>query len=172
MESRPASEGFCDSDDALRAEWRALRESIREARERAGRHHALAEGLESQVARDEHVLVEIEELLELRPQLRIEHIDRRLGGRRLCEVAVELLARERGFGEPVHYRQWFALLRRAGHEVAGKDPLASFLAQVSRAPEVERLGERSGIYRLRAAAQEAPAKSEFESEAEQEPDAA
>lgn len=143
----PASLG--DSDEALHVEWCALRESIRAARERADRHRALADALEARVARDEHVLAEVEELLELRPQLRIEHLDRRLRGQRLREVAVEVLARERGFEEPVHYRQWFALLRRAGHEVAGKDPLASFLAQVTRAPEVERVGERSGIYRLR-----------------------
>lgn len=150
MASEQAPVGLGHSDEALREERRALRDSIREARERADRHRVLADALEAQVARDEHVLVEIEELLELRPQLRIEHLDRRLGGQRLREVAVELLAREHGFGEPVHYRQWFALLRRAGHEVAGKDPLASFLAQVSRAPAVERVGERSGIYRLRA----------------------
>lgn len=138
-----------ESDEALHGEWRALREAIREARERADRHRAVADALEARVARDEHLLAEIEELLELRPQLRIEHLDRRLRGQRLCEVAVEVLASERGFEEPVHYRQWFALLRKAGHEVGGKDPVASFLAQVSRAPEVERVGERSGIYRLR-----------------------
>lgn len=150
MAPERAPAGLGDSDQALREERRALRESICEARERADRHRALADALEARVARDEYVLVEIEELLELRPQLRIECLSRRLGGQRLREVAVEVLAGERGFGEPVHYRQWFALLRRAGHEVGGKDPLASFLAQVSRAPEVERLGERSGIYRLRA----------------------
>lgn len=137
------------SDRALLDERDALRESIRAARERAERHRELADALEAGIARDEHLLLELEELLELRPQLRIESLDRRLRGQRLREVAVELLAAERGIGEPVHYRQWFALLRKAGHEVAGKDPLASFLAQVSRAPEVERLGERSGIYRLR-----------------------
>lgn len=150
MSSEQPPAGLGDSDEALREECRALRESIREARERADRHRALAEALETRVARDEHALVEIEELLQLRPQLRIEHLDRRLGGQRLREVAVEVLAQDRGFGEPVHYRQWFALLRKAGHEVAGKDPLASFLAQVSRAPQVERIGERTGLYRLRA----------------------
>ena len=149
MASEQAPAGLGDSDEALHGECRSLRESIREARERADRHRALAEDLETRVARDEHALLEIEELLQLRPQMRIEHLDRRLGGQRLREVAVDVLARDCGFGEPVHYRQWFALLRNAGHEVAGKDPLASFLAQVSRAPEVERIGERTGIYRLR-----------------------
>lgn len=140
-----------ESDDALVAERLVLSESIRQARQRAERHRALADELDARVARDEHLLVELEELLALRPQLRLEHLDRRLGGRRLREVAVQVLARERGFGEPVHYRQWFALLWAAGHDIAGKDPLASFLAQVSRAPEVERVGERTGVYRLRAA---------------------
>ena len=149
MRSEEIPVGVADSDEALLEERLALRDSIREARERADRHRALADALDSRIARDEHLLTEVEELLALRPQLRIEHLDRRLGGQRLREVAVEVLARERGFGEPVHYRQWFALLRKAGHDVAGKDPLASFLAQVSRAPEVERIGARTGIYRLR-----------------------
>jgi hypothetical protein len=51
----------------------------------------------------------------------------------------------------VHYREWFALLLETGLRVAGKDPLGSFLTQVSRAPAVERVRPRSGLYRLRSA---------------------
>jgi hypothetical protein len=40
----------------------------------------------------------------------------------------------------------------AGHDVGGKDPLATFLAQVNRADGVESLGRRSGLYQLRAVA--------------------
>ena len=47
----------------------------------------------------------------------------------------------------MHYREWYELLERAGHEIAGKDPLAVFLTQISRSPAVRR-GARAGIYEL------------------------
>ena len=47
----------------------------------------------------------------------------------------------------MHYREWYELLERAGHEIAGKDPLAVFLTQISRSPAVRR-GTRAGIYEL------------------------
>ncbi len=40
-------------------------------------------------------------------------------------------------GEEVHYRAWFELLRDEDVVVAGKDPLATFLAQISRSDAVE-----------------------------------
>jgi hypothetical protein len=83
--------------------------------------------------------------------MRIEQLDHRLRGRRLLEVAVELLANHAGSGVPIHYRAWFVLVQDAGHQIGGKDPLGTFLAQVNRAPEVEPVGHRSGLYQLRAA---------------------
>jgi hypothetical protein len=50
-----------------------------------------------------------------------------------------------------HDRDWYALLCAAGYRAHGKEPLASFLAQINRAERVEPLGGRSGRYRLRAA---------------------
>lgn len=94
--------------------------------------------------------LEIEGLLGISPQLRIEDLNRRLRGQRLQEVAVEILNREVGPDRPVHYREWYDLVRAAGYGVAGKDPLATFLAQVSRAPTVESAGRRSGRYLLRS----------------------
>ena len=40
--------------------------------------------------------------------------------------------------DALHYRDWFALLKQAGFEVAGKDPLATFLTQLSRSPPCAR----------------------------------
>jgi hypothetical protein len=58
-----------------------------------------------------------------------------------------------GRGEtPIHYREWYDLLRAAGNHVMGKDPVATFLNQINRAPEVQALGGRSGLYVLRPAA--------------------
>jgi len=45
------------------------------------------------------------------------------------------------------YREWFDALVAAGYEVAGKDPLAVFLTQLSRSPVVRR-GTQSGVYEL------------------------
>lgn len=76
----------------------------------------------------------------------------RLGGQRLEEIAIALLRGRSDFGSAIHYREWFNLLRQAGHHVAGKDPLATFLAQLNRSASIERVGQRSGLYRLRCAA--------------------
>lgn len=53
--------------------------------------------------------------------------------------------------DAMHYRQWFELLQQRGHAVAGKDPLAVFLTQISRSPAVRR-GTRAGVYELDRAA--------------------
>ena len=47
----------------------------------------------------------------------------------------------------LHYRDWFAPLEQAGYAVAGKDPLAVFLTQLSRSPLVRR-GTQGGVYEL------------------------
>jgi hypothetical protein len=140
------------SDIALADEYLALKARLLDARERADRLRKLAHHLEDQVARDEHALQELEGALGVRAQLQIEELDRELRGRRVQEVAVEVLQRSLGFGKPVHYKDWYALLRAAGYHVKGKDPVASFLAQISKAEGVEPLGQRSGKYRLRPVA--------------------
>jgi hypothetical protein len=134
---------------ALVEECRDIAIRVRAGRERADRLRALAEHSEAQAARDERLLGELESALGLAGQLRLEDLDPRLGGQRLEQIAVELLRAQRQFGEAIHYREWFGLLRRAGYEVVGKDPLATFLTQVRRSESVEAVGGRSGLYRLR-----------------------
>jgi hypothetical protein len=74
-----------------------------------------------------------------------------LKGPKIREVAVRLLV-EAGL-EGLHYKEWFALLAREGHAVAGKDPLAVFLTQLTRSPVV-RKSSTPGHYELdRQAAQ-------------------
>jgi len=70
-------------------------------------------------------------------------------GQRLREIAVRVLAQHSRPGQAVHYKQWYALLREAGYTVGGKDPLATFLATVSRSPQIEGVGQRSGLYVLK-----------------------
>jgi len=132
-------------------EYGELKSDIERRRRRCDDLRRLVEHLESQTARDEHMLAEMEAMLGLTPQMRIEQLDHRLRGKRLQEVAVALLANHAGSGVPIHYRAWFELVEDAGHHVGGKDPLATFLAQVNRAPQVQPVGHRSGLYQLRAA---------------------
>jgi hypothetical protein len=137
---------------ALAQEYLALKNRLAEARERADRLRRLADHLDEQVTRDECAIRELEGALGMRAQLQIEALDSELRGRRVQEVAVQVLARDHGFGKPVHYKDWYALLRAAGYRVKGKDPIASFLAQVSRADGVEALRQHSGLYQHTTAA--------------------
>lgn len=81
--------------------------------------------------------------------MRLERLDRELRGRRLRQVAVEVL-RRRGNADAVHYREWFALVRADGWEIRGRDPLNTFLTELGRTDGVERVGQRTGLYRLAA----------------------
>lgn len=94
----------------------------------------------------------IEEVTGLAPQLAMCEISEELRGERLREVALEVLQRLSASGDPVHYRIWFEALVQAGFRVPGRDPLASFLTQITRIDKVESVGRRSGLYRLRVAA--------------------
>jgi hypothetical protein len=132
----------------LEQEYRALVAQVVEQRKRADRLRMLADHLEENAARDEHLLGELAALLGKDPQLRLEDLDARVRGQRLREIAVEVLRREIGPGKPIHYKQWYGLLTAAGYQVAGRDPVATFLAQVHRAGEVERIGKRTGRYQL------------------------
>jgi hypothetical protein len=135
-------------DDAMRGEYRALAASIAQQRERAERLQALADHARAQADHDEQALIGLAQVLGLDPQMCLDHLDERLRGQRLQEIAVQVLAEQHSPGEPVHYKQWYGLLRSAGYAVGGKDPLATFLATVSRSPHVRAIGQRSGLYLL------------------------
>lgn len=135
------------SDAVLERERRALIDRLAQAGRRVETHRAIVEQLEEQLAADRRLLREIEELTDRRPQMRLERLDRELRGRRLREVAVEVL-RRRGTCDAVHYREWFGLVRADGWEIHGRDPLNTFLTELGRADGVERVGQRTGLYRL------------------------
>ncbi len=136
------------SDRVLQKERHRLTKSIAELCRRTQVHRDILESMEEQLAQEERLLREVEELSDERPQLRLERLDRQLRGRRLQEIAVEVLRLEVGSDQPIHYREWFSLLRAHGFEIRGKDPLNTFLTGVGRAEGVEALGGRSGLYRL------------------------
>jgi len=136
------------SDRVLDAERCALVERIEELQRRVELHRTVFERLTEQLANEQRLLREIEELQDRRPQLRLERLDRELKGRRLQEVAVDVLRRRAGPDAVVHYREWFSMLQAEGFEVGGRNPVNTFLTNVNRSASVQRVGERSGLYCL------------------------
>lgn len=120
-------------------------------REQACRLHDLAAAADDELAASLRLLGQLDEMLGVAPQLSMTDADEELRGQRLHDVAIQVLKRHKGEAVAVHYRDWYDLIVHEGHRIAGKDPVATFLTQVTRAPEVERVGRRSGLYRLRAA---------------------
>lgn len=70
-----------------------------------------------------------------------------LRGARIRTVAVHLLSASDRADHPIHYSDWFALLEHAGFGVAGKDPVAAFLTQLTRSPVIQK-ANGPGFYRL------------------------
>src|SRR4051794_24867304 len=146
--------------DAPQPSARLLR-AVAAERAELERHRARlkteADELRAALGRIEHGLAEIDERRVLLDRLAPspseadveaddEHEDgKALRGPDIREVAVKLLV-DNG-REAMHYRQWYELLERAGHEIAGKDPVAVFLTQLRRSPAVRR-GVRAGTYEL------------------------
>src|SRR3954453_4053287 len=116
-----------------------------------------ADELRAALARIEHGLAEIDKRRGLLDRLaptppepaaepeRDEGEGAALRGPEIREVAVKLLV-DNG-REAMHYREWYRLLERSGHRIAGKDPPAVFLSQLRRSPAVRR-GARAGTYEL------------------------
>jgi hypothetical protein len=70
-----------------------------------------------------------------------------LRGPAIRSAAVQVLISQPEHIEAIHYRRWYELLLRAGYSVAGKEPLAVFLTQVSRSPVVRKATE-PGMYEV------------------------
>jgi hypothetical protein len=137
---------------AAQAERELLAVRLREAQERVERFETLAAEARDEVRSLADSIRAVEEVAGLAPQLAIAEISEELRGERLREVALEVLQRLSASGDPVHYRIWFDALVDSGFRVSGRDPLATFLTQITRIDMVESVGRRSGLYRLRVAA--------------------
>jgi hypothetical protein len=133
--------------EALLAEYRAMAADVAEQRDRAERLQALADDARAQAEAQESALRELGGLVGIDPQLSMDQqLDARLRGQRLQEIAIRVLAERHPGGEPIHYKQWYALLREAGYSIGGKDPQATFLSSISRSSQVRSMGRRSGLY--------------------------
>jgi hypothetical protein len=147
------------SDEVLSDRLRAAAASERdvvlgridELTEQTHRLRSLLDGVEADLNGAVRLLAQLEEMLGTARQMPFVDREGILRGQRIRAVAIQVLKRHRRKGNAVHYREWYDLLVRDGHRVAGKDPLATFLAELSRAPEVEKVGRRTGLYKLAAA---------------------
>jgi hypothetical protein len=70
-----------------------------------------------------------------------------LRGPAIREAAVKAVLAQPQRIDALHYRRWYELLREAGYAVAGKDPVAVFLTQVSRSPVVRKT-TKPGVYEV------------------------
>jgi hypothetical protein len=70
-----------------------------------------------------------------------------LRGPAIRAEAVRLMLADAAAPEALHYREWFQRLLDAGFTVAGKDPEAVFLTQLTRSP-VLRKSTQAGVYEL------------------------
>lgn len=120
-------------------------------REQSQRLQALTALIDHDVEETARLLRSIEEILGTAPQLSLDALNREVRGQKLRELAVTVLRQKKGRGATIHYRDWYDLVVGTGIKVGGKDPLAAFLTQVSRADGVESVRPRSGLYRLQAA---------------------
>lgn len=138
--------------EAARVERDLLATRLAEAQERVEHFETLAAEARVEANSLADSIRAIEEVAGLAPQLAMCEISEELRGERLREVALEVLQSLSASGDPVHYRIWFEALVQAGFRVSGRDPLATFLTQITRIDSVESVGRRSGLYRLRIAA--------------------
>jgi hypothetical protein len=137
---------------AVEQERGLVEQRLSELRNQSERLHLLVERVDSEVDDTARLLRQMDEMLGLAPQLSLEALHGELRGQRLREIAVELLRQKKGAGViTVHYREWYELVLESGLRVAGRDPIATFLTQISRAPGVKSVRPRSGLYRLSAA---------------------
>jgi hypothetical protein len=143
------------SDDfvaAARAEREKLAEKVAEYEVRATRLEASALEARTEAESVERRIRALDEILGIAPQIALCEMSEELRGERLREVALDVLREAAADGRPIHYRAWFEAILGAGYRVAGQNPLATFLTHASRIERVERVGRRSGLYRLRLAA--------------------
>jgi chaperonin cofactor prefoldin len=102
--------------DVVVAQRQSLLAQLQQEREQIEALRAVVENLMEQLRTRQHVLDEIDSVLGMTPQLRLDEGSVLLRGRRLSEVAVEVLEEEKGTAVTVHYREWFELVRSRGVE--------------------------------------------------------
>jgi hypothetical protein len=133
------------------AERESLLERYEAWRARSEHHAELAAEASREAERYARTIRELGEILKVEDQLSLVEVSDNLRGQRLRDIAAEVIWRHHLAGDVVHYKEWFELVVADGYRIGGKDPAATFLTQVAHVASVERIGRRSGLYRLLAA---------------------
>jgi len=129
-------------------ERQTIAKRLEALRLQSDRLRAVMEAVDRDVEATARILRGIDEILGIAPQLSLDALSSEVRGQKLRELAIEILRKQKGRGVVIHYRDWYALVVQSGVRVGGKDPVAAFLTQVSRADGVESVRPRSGLYRL------------------------
>lgn len=152
MAAKTRTLGVSPLSETFRETALAEREKlVRKYEECRGRHELLLAEVEEIALEAERYLKTIRELgevLEIEDQLSLTTLSEDLRGDRLREIAADVLWRHRKVGDVIHYKDWLALVVAEGHRVGGKNSAATFLTQVARERTVERVGRRTGLYKL------------------------
>ena len=130
------------------AEREALLKRYEECKARSDHYAALGAEAMREAERYARTIRELGEILEVEDQLSLVDLSDQLRGERLRAIAAEVLWRHHNAGDVVHYKDWFQLVVADVYRIGGKDPSSTFLTQVARVDSVERIGRRSGLYRL------------------------
>jgi hypothetical protein len=141
-------------EDTAARERELLLKRYTECKARAEHHQELAADAMREAERYAKTIRELGELLGVEDQLSLSDLSEQLRGERLREVAADVLWRNFHAGDVVHYKQWQECVVSEGYRIGGKNPTATFLTQVARVESVERIGRRSGLYKLSATAQQ------------------
>ena len=146
------ADGAADFSEAFAARAREEAERLRvralELRARGDRWVERGEEALSEAARLETRVRELDEMLGRAPQMRLDLQTEALRGQRLREAALAVLVEQVGTKRPIHYREWYRLLTDRGLIAAGKDPVATFLTQITRSPLIERVAGKGGVYQV------------------------
>lgn len=133
------------SNVELLSECSRLELSIAQHLEHATVLEELAAHERSQAERDKYALDRLLQSIG-RPAIRESLGEYHLRGKKLREVALDILTKHQPPGQPIHYREWYQLVREAGYTIGGKDPTATFLTNVAKLDTVASVGKRSGLY--------------------------
>lgn len=111
---------------------------------------ARAEAVALEAGRYLTTIRELGELLGTEDQLSITTLTAELRGERLRQVAADIVFKHFQPGTDFHYKEWFDLVVAEGYRVGGKNASATFLTQVARIEGIEKIGRRTGRYRIAA----------------------
>jgi hypothetical protein len=132
----------------IAAERETVANRVRDLERQAKALQLLLETVQTELRSSTRMLQQMDEMLGTTAEMPIDMLSEELRGRRLREVAVNVLRQRKGAGAEIHYRDWLDLLTSSGARVGGKNPAATLLTQIANAPEIESVRPRSGLYRL------------------------